>query len=341
MASPDEVATSKAIQQRTGKTFHVATRLLPERVREATYVLYAFFRVADEVVDDPEGKLPEEQRRELSRIRAAALGERETDDPVLAAFQSIKNRYDIADREVETFMDAMEMDVTTDRYDTYVDLEGYLRGSSVAVAYMMLAVMDPEERERARPHAKALGEAFQLTNFLRDVREDIADYGRIYVPGSTLERHGVSESQIESLRFDEDFAAAMRGELARTERLYRTGVEGIRHLPEDCRFAVLLAAVLYAEHHRLIRERGYDVLSERPTLTQRRRLLLAAKTWIQYKRLGDPVATFERVSAVPQSEEGSGQEDASADSESGRWPIGGGYAVRVAGSMLRRIGGLV
>jgi len=341
MASPDEVATSKAIQQRTGKTFHVATRLLPERVREATYVLYAFFRVADEVVDDPEGKLPEEQRRELSRIRAAALGERETDDPVLAAFQSIKNRYDIADREVETFMDAMEMDVTTDRYDTYVDLEGYLRGSSVAVAYMMLAVMDPEERERARPHAKALGEAFQLTNFLRDVREDIADYGRIYVPGSTLERHGVSESQIESLRFDEDFAAAMREELARTERLYRTGVEGIRHLPEDCRFAVLLAAVLYAEHHRLIRERGYDVLSERPTLTRRRRLLLAAKTWIQYKRLGDPVATFERVSAVPQSEEGSGQEDASADSESGRWPIGGGYAVRVAGSMLRRIGGLV
>jgi len=341
MASPDEVATSKAIQQRTGKTFHVATRLLPERVREATYVLYAFFRVADEVVDDPEGKLPEEQRRELSRIRAAALGERETDDPVLAAFRSIKNRYDIADREVETFMDAMEMDVTTDRYDTYVDLEGYLRGSSVAVAYMMLAVMDPEERERARPHAKALGEAFQLTNFLRDVREDIADYGRIYVPGSTLERHGVSESQIESLRFDEDFAAAMREELARTERLYRTGVEGIRHLPEDCRFAVLLAAVLYAEHHRLIRERGYDVLSERPTLTRRRRLLLAAKTWIQYKRLGDPVATFERVSAVPQSEEGSGQEDASADSESGRWPIGGGYAVRVAGSMLRRIGGLV
>ncbi|MFB6296052.1 MAG: phytoene/squalene synthase family protein [Halobacteriales archaeon] len=344
MASPDEIATSKAIQQRTGKTFHVATRLLPGRVREATYVLYAFFRVADEVVDDPEGKPPAEQRRELSRIRAAALGERETDDPVLAAFQSIKEQYDIADREVETFMDAMEMDVTTDRYESYADLEGYLRGSSVAVAYMMLAVMDPEDTERARPHAKALGEAFQLTNFLRDVREDVIDYGRIYLPGSTLERHGVTEEQIESLRFDEDVAAAMREELRRTERLYRTGVEGIRHLPEDCRFAVLLAAVLYAEHHRLIRARGYDVLSERPTLTHRRRLLLAAKTWLQYKRLGDPVATFERVSAVPaeeDEEEAGARGDASADSGSGRFPVGGGYAVRAAGSMLRRIGGLV
>jgi phytoene synthase len=344
MASPDDIATSKAIQQRTGKTFHVATRLLPGRVRDATYVLYAFFRVADEVVDDPGDKPPGEQRRELSRIREAALGERETDDPVLAAFRSIKDRYDIPDREVETFVDAMEMDVTTDRYDTHAELEEYLRGSSVAVAYMMLAVMDPEDKERALPHARALGEAFQLTNFLRDVREDVMDYGRIYIPGSTLAQYGVSEAQIEARRFDDGFAAAMRSELRRTERLYREGVEGIRHLPEDCRFAVLLSAVLYAEHHRLIRDRGYDVLSERPTLSRRRRLLLAAKTWFQYRRLGDPVATFERVSAVPASEdeEAAVHREASAGANGTRgWPGGGGYAVRIASSMLRRIGGLV
>jgi phytoene synthase len=278
MASSDDVATSKAIQQRTGKTFHVATRLLPERVREATYVLYAFFRVADEVVDDPDGKPPEKQRAELTRIREAALGDRETDDPVLSAFRSIKDRYDIADREVEAFMDAMEMDVTVDRYDTYADLEEYLRGSSVAVGYMMLDVMDPEEKERARPHARALGEAFQLTNFLRDVREDIVDYDRIYLPGSTLAEHGVTDDQIADFRFDEAFAAAVQDELERTERLYWDGVEGIQYLPADCRFGVLLSAVLYAEHHRQIRAHDYDVLSARRTLTTRRRLWLAAKT---------------------------------------------------------------
>jgi len=343
MPSIDDVATSKAIQKRTGKTFHVATRLLPSRVREATYVLYAFFRVADEVVDDPDGAPPETQRAELSRIREAALGNRETDDPVLSAFRTIKTAYDIPDSEVETFMDAMEMDVSKDRYDTYADLEEYLRGSSVAVAYMMLAVMEPDEPEAARPHAKALGEAFQLTNFLRDVREDVRDYGRIYVPRSTLSQYGVSEAQIDACRFDEGFSAAMRAELRRTERLYRKGVEGIRYLPEDCRFAVLLSAVLYADHHRLIRNRGYDVLSSRPTLTHRRRLRLVVETWYHYRRLGDPVATFERVSAVPGSE-GDGEDlDASPVPSNGTagWTVPGRSALRAAGSLLRRIGGLV
>jgi phytoene synthase len=345
MASPDDVATSKAIQQRTGKTFHVATRLLPRRVREATYVLYAFFRVADEVVDDPAGVPPDEQRAELTRIREAALGRRKTDDPVLSAFRSIKERYGIPDREVEAFIDAMEMDVTVDRYETYADLEEYLRGSSVAVAYMMLAVMDPEEKERARPHAKALGEAFQLTNFLRDVREDVVDYGRIYVPQSTLSEHGVTEEQIESFRFDDDVAAAVRAELERTERLYRTGVEGIRHLPPDCRFGVLLSAVLYAEHHRQIRGHGYDVLSARRTLTTRRRLWLAVKTWVHYRHTADPVATFEAVSAVPPEEpdgDDPDRSDVAADANrGGRWAVPGRSALRAAGSFLRRIGGLV
>jgi phytoene synthase len=345
MASPDDVATSKAIQQRTGKTFHVATRLLPKHAREATYVLYAFFRVADEVVDDPDGKPPDEQRAELTRIREAALGRTETDDPVLSAFRSIKERYGIPDHEVDTFMDAMEMDVTIDRYDTYADLEEYLRGSSVAVAYMMLEVMDPETKERARPHAKALGEAFQLTNFLRDVREDIVDYDRIYLPGSTLAEHGVTEEQIASFRFDEDFAGAMQAELERTEELYREGVEGIEYLPADCRFGVLLSAVLYAEHHRVIREHGYDVLSARRTLTTRRRLWLVAKTWYHYKRTGDPVATFEAVSAVPPAGadgEDPDRDDVTADpNRGGRWAVPGRSALRAAGSLLRRIGGLV
>jgi len=88
MVDDDQIARSKSIQQQTGKTFHLATRLLPERVREATYVLYAFFRVADEVVDDADGVAPDEQRAELEAIRAAALGERATDDPVLAAFSN-------------------------------------------------------------------------------------------------------------------------------------------------------------------------------------------------------------------------------------------------------------
>jgi phytoene synthase len=310
MTSPDSdtVAVSKAINRRTGKNFYLATRLFPARIRRATHALYGFFRVADEVVDDPGDATPEEQRAELDRIRAAALGERDTDDPVLSAFRDVAEANDIDDREVEEFIDAMAMDASVDRYETYADLEGYLRGSSVAVAFMMLDVMGSDgaltetERERAEPHAKALGEAFQLTNFIRDVREDMVEYDRIYLPLATLERFGVEESEIEALAPSERFAAAVRHELRRTERLYREGVEGIQHLPADCQFPVLLAAVLYAEHHRLIRGQGYDTLSSRPTLSTFDRLSVAARTWVHWKRLGDPVATFERVSAVPTTE---------------------------------------
>lgn len=312
MVEQDQLERSKAIQRRTGRTFHFATRLLPKRIRHATYVLYAFFRIADDVVDDPNPPPPDIQRTTLNRIRREALGTQETNDPVLSAFRDIRERYAIPDHEVNRFIAAMEQDVSAGRYETYEDLEEYLRGSSVAVAYMMVSVMGTEDAERARPHAKALGEAFQLTNFLRDVREDVIEYGRIYLPRSTLERHDVTDEQIERLEFTDGFAAAMRTELERTETLYHRGVDGIAFLPEDSQFAVLLAAVLYADHHRLIREQGYDVLSNRPTLSLVRRIELLARTWWHWRWTGDPRLTFETVSTLE-----SHGDDCGSDHETG------------------------
>jgi len=295
MVDDDQVARSKAIQQRTGKTFHVATRLLPERVREATYVLYAFFRVADEVVDDAGDATPEQQRQQLAEIRACALGETDTDDPVLSAFSELREEYDLAAADIETFLDAMVSDIETDQYDTYAELEAYMDGSASAVGRMMTDVMDPAEPDEALPHATALGEAFQLTNFLRDVREDIIERDRIYLPQSTLETHGVSNEQIENFEMDSKFAAVMQTELHRAEGLYDEGVAGIKYLPEDCQLAVLLAAVLYADHHRLIRSLEYDVLSTTPQLSTSRKLYLLARTRWQWVWNKDPEAVFRNV----------------------------------------------
>ncbi|WP_136716281.1 phytoene/squalene synthase family protein [Halorientalis salina] len=299
MVRNDSLEQSKAIHRRTGKTFYYATRLLPERVRHKTYVLYAFFRIADEVVDDEDNDYtPAEQAAELRRIREAALGRRETDDPVLKAFDEVRRETDITEEDVELFVDAMVTDIDKDRYETYDELEAYMRGSASAVGYMMTAIMDTDESEVARPHAGALGEAFQLTNFLRDVREDAVELGRIYLPAETYEQYGVTESQILNLELSDGFRSAMRHELHRAEGLYREGVAGIKYLPEDCQFAVLLAAVLYADHHRLIRERDFDVLSATPQLSTARKAWLVAKTrwhWIWNK---DPEAVFERVSTI-------------------------------------------
>jgi phytoene synthase len=297
MVNDTQLAESKAIHRRTGTTFYVATRLLPERVRNATYVLYAFFRVADEIVDDPNGPPPDEQREQLDELRRGALGGA-TDDSVVAAFSDLRTQYDIPDAAVEEFVDAMMTDIDTDRYETHEELDEYMGGSAAAVGEMMTAVMQPDDPETARPHARALGEAFQLTNFLRDVREDVVERDRIYLPETARDEHGVTEAQIKQFGMDEGFAALMRSELERTEKRYREGIAGIKYLPEDCQFPVLLAAVLYADHHRLIRNRGYDTLSATPELSSARKLSLLARTrwhWLWNK---DPGAVFAKVSTV-------------------------------------------
>ena len=299
MVTNESLAESKSIHKRTGKTFYFATRVLPERVRHKTYVLYAFFRIADEVVDNEDrGLTPQEQHDELVRIREAALGRRETDDPVLQAFDEVRRETDITEDDVELFVDAMLTDIDTSRYETYDELETYMEGSASAVGYMMTAIMDTEDPDVARPHARALGIAFQLSNFLRDVREDIVDRDRVYLPAETLETYGASHETVEDLEMTDGFRSAMIHEMRRAEDLYREGVAGIKYLPEDCQFAVLLAAVLYADHHRLVRERDYDVLSKTPSISTARKAWLVARTRWHWMWNKDPEAVFERVSTI-------------------------------------------
>jgi phytoene synthase len=302
MVRDEQLARSKAIHRRTGRTFYVATKFLPERVRHPTYVLYAFFRVADEVVDGENELSPDERVARLEEIRRAALGEASSDDPVLSAFADVRERHGIPAEDVNTFVDAMATDIETVRYERYADLRAYMDGSAAAVGRMMTAVMAPEDPAAALPAATALGEAFQLTNFVRDVREDVLERDRVYLPAETLRAHGASQDQITRLEFDENVAAAVQAELERAEALYLDGVAGISLLPEGCQFPVLLAAVLYADHHRLIRAREYDVVSATPELTLRRRFWLAARTRLAWWHNADPMTVFRRVSGISESQ---------------------------------------
>ena len=299
MVDDEQVKLSRAIQKRTGRTFFFATRFLPERIRHRTHVLYAFFRICDEVVDDynDEGDA-EVKRRELDAIREQAMGRRETDEPVVAAFSSVREEHGIPEREVDEFIDAMQTDLTKSRYEDFGELRGYMRGSAAAVGNMMTCIMGVDDYEAAKPHAEALGEAFQMTNFVRDVREDAEKRGRIYLPLETLRDHDVTEEDVLSLEATDGFRNAVRDEVERAEDLYREGVEGIRLLPADCRFPVLLASVMYAEHHRLIRARNYDVLSSEPSLGTLRKLRAYGRTRLAWARNKDPEAVFESVSAV-------------------------------------------
>lgn len=300
MLEEEHVERSREIQRQTGRTFYFATRFLPQRVRHPTYVLYAFFRISDEIVDDEERSLsPSEQREQLAELRERALGEAQPDDEVMAAFREVKSEYEIPDAEVEKFLDAMETDINKHRYQDFDELRAYMRGSASAVGVMMTAIMEPEDEQEAMPHAVALGEAFQLTNFLRDVREDIVDRDRIYLPQTTLAEHGVDDEQIKQLEPSPGFKKVIKTEIERTEELYWKGVAGIKYLPKDCQLPVLLAAVLYADYHRVIRKYDYDVLTNEPSLSRRRKLSLFARVRLRWAFNKDPEAVFRAVSAIP------------------------------------------
>ena len=300
MPSDELVRQCKEIQRNTGRTFYFATRLLPARVRRPTYVLYAFFRIADEVVDGEQANRlsATEQEQRLELLREQALGDRPPQRPELEAFVEIKETYDIPDQEIDVFIDAMQADIDTSRYETFEDLRAYMRGSAAAVGVMMTAIMEPDDREQALPHARKLGEAFQMSNFLRDVREDIVDRDRIYLPRETLTRHGVTTDQVESLTFTPEFAAAIRDSLRRTEQLYQEGIAGIKHLPADSQFPVLLASVLYADYHRQIRAVNCDVLTNEPSLSLPRKLSLFLRTRYRWQFRKDPETVFRTVSDI-------------------------------------------
>lgn len=295
----EHVAVAKELQQRTGPMFYLASRFLPPRIRDETHVLYAFFRTADEVVDDPGGLSPAEQASRLDHLRAEAVGDRDPTDPVMVAFQKLTKQADLPTAEIDAFIESMKADIDTHRYETYAELEEYMRGSAAAVGVLMTAVMEPDEWEAAIPHAITLGKALQMTNFLRDVREDIRKRNRVYLPQETLREHGATIKEVEALEPTDGVRRAIAAELERTETLYREGVAGIRYLPKDCQFPVLLAAVLSAEHHRLIRAQEYDVLTARPSLSTPRRTLRLLQTRLHWLWNRDPTVVFRRVAAIP------------------------------------------
>lgn len=286
----DYVKESKKIQKNTGLTFYLATQAFPKRIRHETYILYAFFRKSDDIVDtrDP----IDDQGGKLEEYRQKAVGEMDSDDPVLKGFNKVRESKGIPDSDVKSFIESMKMDIEKDTYESHSELSEYMDGSAAAVGRMMTCIIDPEDEKKAIPHATALGEAFQLTNFIRDVGEDIDKYDRIYLPKQKRQEYDVSDEQIRSKEINQKFRDLIENELRRTTQIYVYGVKGIKYLTEDAQFPVYLAAVLYHKHHNKIRAMDYDVLNETPDLNKRDRILASVKAYYHWKRSDDPLEAF-------------------------------------------------
>ncbi|CAM5636572.1 hypothetical protein SFUMM280S_11518 [Streptomyces fumanus] len=192
-------ARCRRLNARHGRTYFLATRLLPADRRPAVHALYGFARHADDIVDDLHADATAAERaaaldRLDARLRAALAGGRPAGEPVVLAVADTAARYAIDPAHFTDFMASMRSDLTVTDYATYADLRAYMHGSAAVIGLQMLPVLGTvTARATAAPHAAALGVAFQLTNFLRDVGEDL-DRGRVYLPADLLAAHGADRA---------------------------------------------------------------------------------------------------------------------------------------------------
>ncbi|MFJ8826704.1 phytoene/squalene synthase family protein [Streptomyces sp. NPDC102467] len=273
----------RELNARHGKTYFLATRLLPAHRRPAVHALYGFARWADDIVDSQGSHRNSPERaaalEELSTSLRHGLSTRSSTEPVVHALADTAHRYEIDPRHFHDFMTAMRDDLTVTDYPTYADLCRYMHGSAGVIGLQMLPVLGATvPRTEAEPYAAALGVAFQLTNFLRDVGEDL-DRGRVYVPADLLNAYGVDRDHLQwsrdTCRRDTRITRALRAFEALTRGIYRQAVPGIALLSPVSRPCIRSAFVLYSGILDAVADDGYNVLHRRAVVPRRRRAVVA------------------------------------------------------------------
>ncbi len=265
-------------------TYYWGAALLPREQRRHVHAVYALCRLADDIVDDAaaRGATPDQVRRELDDFRAGfeeSLRTGTSDDPVLAASSHTVLTCDIDPDIFRRFFAAMAQDLDTSRYQTWDDLLGYMDGSAAAIGEMMLPVLRASSPAAVEP-ARALGLAFQLTNFLRDVGEDL-DRGRVYLPQDDLARYDVDLARRE---LTPGWRELMRFEIERNRELYRQADEGLAYLEGAAHRCVHTARRLYSAILDQIEQADYDVFSGRARVPTWRKAGTAARTTVRPPR---------------------------------------------------------
>ncbi|NBM17660.1 phytoene/squalene synthase family protein [Streptomyces sp. GC420] len=279
----DAYLACRRLNARHGRTYFLATRLLPVARRPAVHALYGFARWADDIVDDRSAPVaPRIRARALRTLQdrlEAGLRDGGGEEPVVRALAHTAAVYGIEHRLFQDFMDSMRSDLHVTDYATYGDLMAYMHGSAAVIGLQMLPVLGTVvPREEAAPHAAALGVAFQLTNFLRDVGEDL-DRGRVYLPADLLAAHGVDRELLQwshdTGNRDPRIRAALSAAADLTRGVYREAAAGLDMLDPVSRPCVRTAFVLYGGILDAIEADGYAVLHHRAVVPRRRRAAVA------------------------------------------------------------------
>lgn len=249
------------ITRHHAKTYYFASRFLPKEKQDPAYIVYAVCRISDEIVDNFEGT----SLNRLSRIKddiGLAYGDAPLKEDLLLAFRQTVTGFDIPKTYFDELLEGMRMDLTMNRYETFDDLYGYCYRVAGVVGLITLKIFGYRRKE-AEKYAVDLGVAMQLTNILRDIKEDFLR-GRVYLPQEELKKFNVSEEQISRGKLDENFKSLLKFQIERARGYYADCESGIPLIADGrCRFAVLCIREIYAAILNSIEHNHYDVFSKR------------------------------------------------------------------------------
>jgi 15-cis-phytoene synthase len=263
------------VTRQSGSNFYFSFFSLPKAQREAITAVYAFCRVVDDAVDDPKGNPTEAVKEWREEINRTYDGKPST-PLTLSLAQTIEN-FQLSREYFDGILDGVAMDLNRNRYATFKDLSEYCYHVAGEVGLLCMEIFGYRS-ERLKQYAVKLGTAFQLTNILRDVRDDAAN-GRIYIPQEDLARFGVDEADVLNCRLTPNFQRLMSFEARRTRGFYH---EALVLPTAEERPALRAAEIMRAVYENIlqrIERRNYDVFSSRVRVPTPLKLYLALKTW--------------------------------------------------------------
>ena len=266
-----------------GKTYYLATLLLPKAKRPFVHALYGFARYADEIVDDLASTLSDaEKAAELKTWGDGVLSGLKTgdsNDQVGRALIDTVNRFAIPHEHFVAFLHSMTMDLTITEYGNYQALMEYVYGSAAVIGLEMVPILGALSPAAYEP-AEKLGVAFQLANFIRDVGEDL-DRGRVYLPQDELAQFGVDREMLEARQLTPQIMSALKFQIERVRQLQREATPGILQLEPASRPCIEAASELYCGIVDEVEAIGYDIFNKRAKTSTGRRMRVAGKAYVK------------------------------------------------------------
>lgn len=266
------------------KSFYISARMLPRERRWATYALYAFCRYVDNLVDNPRSRTQEEIQKELQYLSQEiklAYRTGESEHPVLSSFITVVRKYSIPVKYSLDLIEGVKMDIQYTRYKNFDDLYLFCYRVAAVVGLMMTYVLGYSD-EKAFKYAEKLGVAMQLTNIIRDVKED-KDMGRIYLPLDELESFGITEEDIINEKMTPDMRELIKFQTERADSYYEQANHGIQMLAPESQFAIYSASRIYRGILKKIEKQDYNPFLERIFVSKPKKIAILLQEFLQTK----------------------------------------------------------